>query len=139
MKDLLARFLDDCKDPIDIVFLLDGALKHVTELAKYDRDNGIIFYRPGTSHRRSDGEALVWGEVNPDRTVLFYDTDMVEGNAMKEAKDYFERLGYERERMFGYLKRGFSETSDGAQLMPIDDLLTEGQKVYGLVREIGHM
>ncbi len=139
MEDKLTTFLDQYKLPIDIVFLLNGGAQHVPIFAPYKREDTFLFYRPKTSHAREVPEAFLVGEPHPDRTVLLVDSDMVEGNAMRETATYLEGRGYGRGAMFGYLARGFVESSDGPQLMAIDDLLEEGGKVRALVLEIGHM
>ncbi len=135
----LDDFFAQYSSPVEIVLILDGALRHLEKLAPHGQGNNLLFYRPKTSHRKQVDEAYLLGEIHPDRAVLFFDEDMLEGSAIREAAKHFEELGYSRTKMFGYLVCGFRESSDGPQLMHIDDLLEEGQKVRLITLEMGYI
>jgi len=138
-ENTLDNFFGQSSPPIDIVIILEGALQHITKLADYGQGSNLLFYRPKTSHRTQIERAYLLGEAHPSRTVLFFDDDMLQGNAVREAAKYFEGLGYSRDKMFVYLVGGFKESSDGPQLMHIDRILEECQKVHAIAQEIGHL
>ena len=121
---LLDEFFAEHSSPIDITFVLYGALADAHELAYHLEGNNLLFYRPMASHKRTVAEAFLRGRRHPERTVLIFDNDMVTGSAMTETANFLTRSGYDRSRIFGYLDWGCDWRKYGTpELMHIDDLL----------------
>ena len=121
---LLNGFFELYKPPVDIAIILYGGLNHAYTLANYIKDNNILFYKPRISYHRKLQNPVLEGEPNPERTLLLFDADMLTGKVLQETSDYFENLGYKRERIFAFLQYGIAHRTKEAQLKHVDVLIS---------------
>lgn len=105
---LFNDFFSNNFPPIDIALILYSALHFVHILAYYLEANNILLYKPKSSHRYNTEYSFLKGTPHPNRTLLLFDGDMVTGKAAEETTSYFEKLGYNRKKIFIYLEGGFS-------------------------------
>lgn len=121
---LLDGFFAEHQSPVDIAIILNGGLASSYLLAEHIDDNALLYFTPKASCIKKWNEALSKGEINPDRTLLLFDADMIDGNAMRETANHFVNDGYSREKIFGYLNFGCKSRKYGTpELMHIDDIL----------------
>lgn len=116
---LLENFFTNNPPPIDIALILYSALYFIHILAYRIDTNNILLYKPKSSHRYKTEYSFLKGTPHPNRTLLLFDGDMVTGKAAAETSLYFEKLGYNREKIFIYLEGGFSNpTIDHTEYKP---------------------
>lgn len=120
---LLDDFFEKQEGPVDICIILYDGLKSLDKLAYHIDGNNFLFYRPKASRKRVVNQNFLKGTPDPERTLLLFDEDMIGGNAIKETADYFENLGYDREKICAYLELGCQKNNRQAELGHVDELL----------------
>jgi len=127
--DLLDQFFSERLSPVDIAVILDSGFIHTYLLADYIGEDNLLFYRPKASKIKKIKEAFLEGQVHPERTLLLFDSDMMEGDTMREASLRFINEGYSRDKIFCYLNFGCRSREYGVpELMHVDDTLREKAK-----------
>jgi len=106
-NSLLKQFFRKTKSLSDIALILEKGLEVGRELSEYFNSNNLLFFRPQRSYRNSNQERYLIGNPMPSNYLLLCDNDIVTGRTMEESANYFESLGYERQKIFGYLSLGY--------------------------------
>jgi len=120
---LLDDFFEEHPAPVDIALMMFDAFNYSHVLAYHLEGNNLMFYRPKASHKRKIAQTFLDGVMHPERTLLLFDSDIVTGDALSEAREFFSNSGYQVPNIFAYLDYGFKDSGGVCQLMHIDEFL----------------
>lgn len=116
---LINNFFSRHPSPVDIAFLLEGALKFAYLFAGNFEGNNILFFRPRSRHKIVE-ESFLIGEPHPERTLLLVDEDLVMGVAMEDSARFFVESRYKPQNMYVYLNEGWGPEQYRPVLGPLE-------------------
>lgn len=111
----------------DVAIILEGAI-NFTYMLKNHLNRNLLLFTPESSYKLKRRQMRMSGEPDNSHPLLLFDSDMLSGDTMRQARDYFERQGYTRDRMFSYLHLGLAFKANCPQLKQIDDMLDYREK-----------
>ena len=117
--NIINNFFAQHPSPVDITFLLEGALNFAHQFAYHFEGNNLLFYRPKSRSKLIKNTFLI-GEAHPERELLFVDTDLIMGVAMEDSAKHFIKLGYKSQNMHVYLNEGWGPELYRPVLGPLD-------------------